>query len=215
MDDRTGDRPAVLPAGAVVPCCTNWQTPKETYTHTTCIHWGMIRPSAFKPLYENGVPVLSDDFWYRNGKWDVNYELCDAVSAYCASHDAWKDFESGLVLSMVDIVCNSVPVDRIAATLEPLAKDPNRAEVMDLFTHGSTSGRPTSSASAVAASGTSPHPHATLRRSSPRRAGVHHADSDGVRKAVRSGSGMSPAADHHANSFLLFCGTQPWHALRL
>jgi hypothetical protein len=52
-----------------------------------------------------------------------------------ASHDAWKDFQSGLVFSMVDIVCNSVPVDRIAGVLEPLAKDPNTAEIMDLFTH--------------------------------------------------------------------------------
>ena len=32
-------------------------------------------------------------------------------------------------------MCNSVPVDRIAGTFEPLAKDPNTAEIMDLFTH--------------------------------------------------------------------------------
>ena len=32
---------------------------------------------------------------------------------------------SGIVFSRVSIVCNSVPVDRIVATLEPLAKDPN------------------------------------------------------------------------------------------
>ena len=108
---------------------------EETYTVTTCIHFGMMRPSAFKPLYEYGVRVLSSDFWRRNGKWDVNCELPDDVSAYIASHDAWKDFESGLVFSMVDIVCNSVPANRIAGVLEPLAKDPNRAEIMDLFTH--------------------------------------------------------------------------------
>ena len=108
---------------------------EETYTITTCIHFGMMRPSTFKPLYEYGVRVLSSDFWYRGGKWDVNCELPDDVSAYIASHDAWKDFDSGLVFSMVDIVCNSVKADRIAATLEPLGKDPQRAEIMDLFTH--------------------------------------------------------------------------------
>ncbi len=107
----------------------------ETCTVTTCIHWGMMRPSTFKPLYAYGVRVLSSDFWFRQGKWDVNCELPDDVSAYLASHDAWKDFESGLVFSMVDIVCNSVPANRIAATLEPLGKDPRRAEIMDLFTH--------------------------------------------------------------------------------
>jgi hypothetical protein len=108
---------------------------EEAYTVTTCIHWGMMRPSTFKPLYAYGVRVLSSDFWDRQGKWDVNCELPDDDSAYIASHDAWKDFQSGLIFSMVDIVCNSVKADRIAATLEPLAKDPRRAEIMDLFTH--------------------------------------------------------------------------------
>ena len=42
---------------------------------------------------------------------------------------------SGIVFSRISIVCNTVPVDHIAATLEPLAKDPNTAEIMDLFTH--------------------------------------------------------------------------------
>ena len=32
-------------------------------------------------------------------------------------------------------MCNSVPVDRIAGAFKPLAKDPNTAEIMDLFTH--------------------------------------------------------------------------------
>jgi hypothetical protein len=45
------------------------------------------------------------------------------------------DFDSGIVFSRVDIVCNSTPLERIVPTLEPLAKDPNCAEIMDLFTH--------------------------------------------------------------------------------
>ena len=36
----------------------------------------------------------------------VNLELSDEISEYCSSHDAWKDFDSGLIVSMVDIVCN-------------------------------------------------------------------------------------------------------------
>ncbi len=108
---------------------------EETYTVTTCIHFGMMRLTTFSPLYRYGVRVLSSDFWYRNGKWDINCELPDDVCAYVASHEAWKDFQSGLVFSMVDIVCNSVPVDRVAPTLERLAKNPNQAEIMDLFTH--------------------------------------------------------------------------------
>ncbi len=129
------------PAGKAHRRHEAWWTPKSAVLParrrtplTTCIHFGMMRPSAFKPLYEYGVRVLSSRLLCRNGKWDVNCELPDDVSAYVASHDAWKDFESGLVFSMVDIVCNSVPVDRIAG-VEPLAKDPNKAEIMDLFTH--------------------------------------------------------------------------------
>ena len=36
---------------------------------------------------------------------------------------------------MVDLVCNGVHVDRVDPTLERLAKNPNQAEIMDLFTH--------------------------------------------------------------------------------
>jgi hypothetical protein len=71
----------------------------------------------------------------REGGYDINYRWDEAHSEYVSRHDAWKDFESGIVFSRVDIVCSTVPIDRIAGTLEPLTKDPNTAEIMDLFTH--------------------------------------------------------------------------------
>ncbi len=108
---------------------------EETYAPPTVIHWGMTRHSAFKPLVSRGVKVLSGYFAKMNGVWDVNYRWDDVRSEYLSRHDAWKDFESGIVFSRVDIVCNSVPLSQIAGTLEPLAKDPNTAEIMDLFTH--------------------------------------------------------------------------------
>ena len=108
---------------------------EETYSPPTVIHWGMVQPAALKPLYERGVRVLSGYFRLINGIWDVNYLLDDVRSEYLSRHDALMDFESGIVFSRVDIVCNSTPVERIAPTLEPLAEDPNQAEVMDLFTH--------------------------------------------------------------------------------
>ena len=107
----------------------------EAYAPPTVIHWGMTRSTAFKPLVARGVRALSGYFAKSNGVWDVNYRWDDQTSEYLSRHDAWKDFESGIVFSRVDIVCNSVPQDRIAATLEPLAGDPNTAEIMDLFTH--------------------------------------------------------------------------------
>ncbi|MHC4656275.1 MAG: hypothetical protein ACYS91_14850, partial [Planctomycetota bacterium] len=108
---------------------------EQTYSPPTVIHWGMVQPTALKPLYKRGVRVLSGYFRLYNGVWDVNYLLDEVRSEYLSRHDALMDFDSGIVFSKVDIVCNSTPLERIVPTLEPLAKDPNCAEIMDLFTH--------------------------------------------------------------------------------
>lgn len=108
---------------------------EETYSPPTVIHWGMVQPAALKPLYKKGVRVLSGYFQRWSGKWDINYLFDDIRSEYLSRHDALMDFDSGIVFSRVDIVCNSTPLDRVVPTLAPLAKDPNTAEIMDLFTH--------------------------------------------------------------------------------
>ncbi len=108
---------------------------EKTYSPPTVIHWGMVQQTALKPLFERGVRVLSGYFRRVNGVWDINYLLDDARSEYLSRHDALMDFDSGIVFSRVDIVCNSTPIGRIVPTLEPLAKDPNHAEIMDIFTH--------------------------------------------------------------------------------
>jgi hypothetical protein len=107
----------------------------ETYTPPTVIHWGMVQSTALKPLYQRGVRALSGYFRLSDGVWDVNYRFDEARSEYLSRHDALMDFDSGIVFSRVDIVCNSTPVDQIVPKLAPLAKDPNHAEIMDLFTH--------------------------------------------------------------------------------
>ena len=108
---------------------------EKTYSPPTVIHWGMVQPAALKPLFENGVRVLSGYFSQFGGIWDINYLLDDVRSEYLSRHDALMDFDSGIVFSRVDIVCNSTPAERIVPTLEPLTKDPNQAEIMDIFTH--------------------------------------------------------------------------------
>lgn len=108
---------------------------EETHSPPTVIHWGMVQPSALQSLAERGVRVLSGYFRRSNGVWDINYLLDDHRSEYLSRHDALMDFDSGIIFSKVDIVCNSTPIDRIIPTLEPLAEDPNTAEIMDLFTH--------------------------------------------------------------------------------
>lgn len=108
---------------------------EETYCPPTYTHFAMVRPSAYKPLAERGVRVLSGYFIRNKGKWDINYNLDDRRSEYLSRHEALKDFDSGIVFSRTDMVCNLVPLDGINAALEPLAQDPNLAEVMDLITH--------------------------------------------------------------------------------
>ena len=110
-------------------------TGEQTYSPPTVIHWAMVQPDALKALAERGVRVLSGGFRHRDGVWDINYFLDDARSEYLSRHDALMDFDSGIVFSSMDMTCNNVPIERIVPALEPLAEDPNRAEIMDLFTH--------------------------------------------------------------------------------
>jgi hypothetical protein len=107
----------------------------EAYAPTSVIHWGMVRPEAWKALYERGIRVLSGYFRKNEGRWDVNYRLDDVRSEWLSRHDALKDFASGIVFSKMDIVCNTVPLDKIVPTLQAAFDDPNQAEVMDLMTH--------------------------------------------------------------------------------
>jgi len=109
---------------------------EQTLTPPTVIHWGMVQPSALKPLAQRGVRALSGYFEKREGDgWDVNYLFDDDRSDYLSRHDALMDFDSGIVFSKVDIVVNNTPLERVVPTLEPLARDPNQTEIMDLFTH--------------------------------------------------------------------------------
>ena len=108
---------------------------KSTYSPPTVIHWAMVEPAALKALHERGVRVLSGYFRRSNSGWDINYRLDDERSEYLSRHDALMDFDSGILFSKVDLICNNTPVADIAPTLARLAEDPNQAEIMDLFTH--------------------------------------------------------------------------------
>lgn len=101
----------------------------------TVIHWGMIVPEAIPALYEKGVRVLSGFAHRVSYGYDVNYWLDDARSEYLYHNEALKDFDTGMVFSKVDIVCNNTPVDAVPQLLDPLYETPRQAEIMDFFTH--------------------------------------------------------------------------------
>lgn len=109
---------------------------EETYSPTTVIHFAMTRHEVFKPLYERGVRALSGYFRKNaQGQWDINYRWDDLHSEYIFTHDVWKDFQSGIVFSRVDIVLDQTPIEKIVPTLKPMTQNPNTAELMDLLTH--------------------------------------------------------------------------------
>ena len=108
---------------------------EEAYSPPSVIHWGMVQPAALAGLHDRGVRALSGFFTNRDGIWDVNYWLDPVRSEYLSRHDALMDFGSGIIFSNVDIVCNNTPADQVVPKLAPLAEDPDRAEIMDLFTH--------------------------------------------------------------------------------
>lgn len=108
---------------------------EKTYTPPTVLHWAEALPSARKPLADRGCRALSAISWFHDGIWDGVYGLDDARSEYLTRHDALVDYDSGLVFSHVDIMCNFTPLEKTVPTLAPLADDPNRAEIMDLFSH--------------------------------------------------------------------------------
>jgi len=108
---------------------------ESTWSAPTVIHWGMVQPSALPVLAERGVRVLSGFFRRRDLVYDVNYLLDETRCEHLSRNDALMDFDSGIVFSRVDIVCNNTPVDQVVPTLSPLIEHPDTAEVMDLFTH--------------------------------------------------------------------------------
>ena len=107
----------------------------ETFAPPTNLHWSMATPEGLKALRQRGVRVLSGYFAKLQGRWDINYNFDTRRSEYVSKHDLWMDFQSGIIFIRDAIVCNSTPVDQVAQTLDPLAREPDRRETVNLLTH--------------------------------------------------------------------------------
>ncbi|KUK56848.1 MAG: hypothetical protein XD81_1837 [Bacteroidetes bacterium 38_7] len=62
----------------------------------TNIHWD-LNPSAFKPLADKGIRVLSAYFSHGQGGWNINLGLDEDRSRYLSTHDLLMDFESEII----------------------------------------------------------------------------------------------------------------------
>ncbi len=99
------------------------------------IHWAMLLPEAIPELYRKGVRVLSGFFAPYSYGYDVHYWLDPVRSEYLYNHEALKDFDSGIVFSRMDMVCNTTPLEEVVPILEALHDNPLQAEIMDIITH--------------------------------------------------------------------------------
>ena len=108
---------------------------EEAYAPPTVIHWAMCQGGVLPVLRDRGVKVLSGFFSPKGDNYDINYHLDQRRSEHVFRHDAIMDWDSGIVFSKVDVVCNGTPVEQIVPKLAPLTTQPETGEVMDLFTH--------------------------------------------------------------------------------
>lgn len=104
---------------------------EQTYLPVNVIHFGEYPASAWKPLYDAGVRVLSNAVSEKNERFGMDLER----RRYLGNHDFLVDFDSGMVFGKVDMVLNLVPLDKVEPTLREIVADPNRAEFVDLLTH--------------------------------------------------------------------------------
>ena len=104
---------------------------EQTYLPVNVIHFGEYSASAWKPLYDAGVRVLSNSVSETVERFGMDLER----RRYLGNHDFLLDSDSGMVFGKVDMVLNNVPLDRVEPMLRDIVADPNRAEFIDLLTH--------------------------------------------------------------------------------
>jgi len=61
--------------------------------------------------------------------------LDEEKTGYLSGHDYWKDTRTGMFFIKHDLVINNVELNNIASTLDSIASNPNRSEVMEVIIH--------------------------------------------------------------------------------
>jgi len=109
------------------------------YTRMALLHWGTIRPESLRVLIAKGWRTLSGSVWPLASKSGVRYrdkyQAPEYALKYLDTHDAWYNFQNGLLFSKIDLCCNRVPLKDTLPTLQRAYDDPHTREVMDLATH--------------------------------------------------------------------------------
>ncbi|MGQ9513710.1 MAG: hypothetical protein ACUVTL_01435 [Thermoproteota archaeon] len=103
----------------------------------TTVHWGEATLEGCKALRDNGIIGLVGYFIIDPdiGKPVVSYYLDEARTRYLSEHDYWKDNEADIFFIKHDLVINLIEPDDIEPTLEFIASNPHRSELMEVMIH--------------------------------------------------------------------------------
>ena len=91
---------------------------EKVYTRTALLHWGSIRPESLQVLIGRGWRTLSGSCWPLRGKgleYIGRYQVPEYAIRYVNEHDAWYNFDNGLLFAKIDLCCNRVPAQGHAA----------------------------------------------------------------------------------------------------
>jgi len=103
----------------------------------TTVHWGEATLEACKALRDSGIMGLVGYFLIdpNLGKPIVSYYLDGERTRYLNGRNYWKDTKEGIFFIKHDLVINLIDPSDIAPTLETIAADPHRSELMEVMIH--------------------------------------------------------------------------------
>ena len=107
----------------------------EAYIPTSITHWTSTTRESFQLLKERGVRTLCGYFVDSDGSYDINYGLDNERSRYLSKHKAVKDFKSGIVFCILDLLFNVIDIDKVLQQLESVMNNPKKRGVLVLSTH--------------------------------------------------------------------------------
>jgi hypothetical protein len=107
----------------------------ELLSPFTTIHWGEATLEACRALRERGIVGFVGYFIFRDHDPAVCYYLDADMTRYMNAHDYWYDTREDIFFVKHDMVVNNVEPQDVVPGLQPLAADPNQAELFELMIH--------------------------------------------------------------------------------
>ncbi|MHC4874720.1 MAG: hypothetical protein ACYTFY_22955 [Planctomycetota bacterium] len=118
---------------------------EESFQPPVVIHWAMTHPSNFKVLKERGVNTLCGRFIgartsiteanHNRRVTDIGYYTPEDKAVYLDDNSLLYDYESDILLSKIDLVCNLESREEIAAILNNKINNLSYNETICLATH--------------------------------------------------------------------------------